>query len=380
MIRRFSTATLALATAALFLAACGSTQTKTASQSASPIQLTPNYATVLESPSGNLFTEVRAYQHGQVLEAKKGVIRLMTPQGVSTRGGVGLALAPGGQIAWAPVIAERELYVSPIFVGPIDNWKPAELTAAVAPFPGSVLPVNATTAVAIVGSKNYGASRQELVRIHSSGSITQIMATDPTLQHLLSSGHCKNPIYESLAGASSSPTLLARCSAANYVALVSPLSGTSFIDRAPNETEFLGLSALTKFSGGGHPVAAAVIGPTTGRGSDALILITTTFSALPVKLKGRPVASPSLAVSSTGEWALVPLAGGNSQVVEFSPTGRVVSSAVGPKNAQGIGISNGGHALVVAANPNQAAITLWRDSASGFVKGGSLSIPQGVNG
>jgi hypothetical protein len=380
MIRRFSTATLALATATLFLAACGSAQTETVSHSASPAQLTPNYATVLESPSGNLFTEARAYQHGQVLEAKKGVIRLMTPQGVSTRGGVGLTLAPGGQTAWAPVIAERELYVSPIFVGPIDNWKPAELTTAVAPFPGSVLPADATTAVAIVGAKSHGASHQELVRVHSSGSITQILATDPTLEHLLSSGHCKNPVYESLAGSASSPTLLARCGATNYAALVSPLSGTSFIDRAPSGTEFIGLSALTELSGGGHPVAAAVIAPTKGGGSDALTLISKTFSAVSVKLKGRPVASPSFAISSTGEWALVPLAGGNSQVVEFSPTGRVLGSAAGPKNAQGVGVSTGGHALVVAANPNKATITLWRDSASGFVKGGSLSVPQGVNG
>ena len=380
-IRRFGAATAALAAASLILAACGSSSTASVSHNTTLSQLSPNFATVIESPSHDLFAEALAYQHGQVLEAKAGVIRLMTPQGVSTRGGVDLALAPGGQVAWAPVIAVRELYVSPIFVGPLDSWKPAELNVAVAPFPGSVMPVSATTAVAIVGSKSYGARDQELVRIDSSGSITQILATNPTLEHLLSAQNCKDPVYESIAGSPSNPTLLASCGSTNYAAFVTPLSGSSFLDSPPRGTEFVGLSAIAELGGGNHhPMAVAVVGSTTGKGPDAVRLIGPNSSSVSVKLKGRPIASPSIALSSAGEWALVPLAGGDSQVVEFSPAGAVLSNTVGPKNAQGVGVSNSGHALVVAANPNKTTITLWRDTSTGFVRGGSFSIPQGVNG
>ncbi|WP_298209300.1 hypothetical protein [Ferrimicrobium sp.] len=376
-IRRLMSLTLSLGVGSLVLAACGGASSDSAHQR--PQSLAANYATVLESPSGNLYTEAQAYQHGQVLEAKDGVLRLMTPEGVSTRGGVSLALTPGGATSWAAVMAELELYVSPIYVGPIDDWNAAELPTAVAPFPGSVLPVDARSAVAIVGSKAHGASHQELVRISATGSVTQILATNPTLEHLGSSAHCSDPTYESLTGSFSNPMLLATCSSGSEVALVSPLAGDGFADRAPKGFRYLGVSALDELTGTSDAVAAAVVAP-VGGGTDEVELVGLGAGTSMAKLPGRPTQSPSFAVSSSGEWVLVPLAGGKSQVIEFSRTGSVLADLAGPKEGQGIGVSNGGHALVVAANPNDTTITLWRDGTSGFVKSGSLSVPEGVNG
>ncbi|WP_298335483.1 hypothetical protein [Ferrimicrobium sp.] len=377
-VRQFLKLTLSLGAGSLVLAACGGTSSATSSyRTRHP--LAANYATVLESPSGNLYTEAQAYQHGQVLEAKDGVLRLMTPEGVSTRGGVSLALTPGGATSWAAVMAQLELYVSPIYVGPIDHWNAAELPTAVAPFPGSVLPVDAKSAVAIVGSKSHGASHQELVRISATGSVTQMLATNPTLEHLAATAHCSTPTYESLTGSFSDPVLLAMCGSGSEVALVSPLAGDAFADRAPKGFRYLGVSALSELAGTSEEVAAAVVRP-VGDGTDQVELVGLGAGTSMAKLHGRPIQSPSFAVSASDEWVLVPLAGGKSQVIEFSRTGSVLADLVGPNEGQGIGVSNGGHALVVAANPNDTTITLWRDGTSGFVKSGSLSVPEGVNG
>lgn len=377
-IRRLMSLTLSLGVGSLVLAACGGASSASSSHQ-QPQSLAANYATVLESPPGNLYTEAQAYQHGQVLEAKGGVLRLMTPEGVSTRGGVSLALTPGGRTSWAAVMAHLELYVSPIYVGPVDDWNAAELPTAVAPFPGSVLPVDAKSAVAIVGSKAHGASHQELVRISATGSVTQILASNPTLEHLGATAHCSTPTYESLTGSLSNPMLLAACGSGSEVALVSPLAGDAVADHAPKGFRYLGVSALAELTGTSDEVAAAVVTP-VGGGSDEVELLGLRAGTSMAKLHGRPIQSPSFAVSSSGEWVLVPLAGGKSQVIEFSRTGSVLADLAGPNEGQGIGVSNGGHALVVAANPNDTTITLWRDGTSGFVKSGSLSVPEGVNG
>ncbi|MEX6428706.1 MAG: hypothetical protein ACYCWN_00055 [Ferrimicrobium sp.] len=365
---------LSLGVGSLLLAACGSTATASVTR-----PLAPNYSTVLETKTGDLFAEVRAYQHGQVLEAKGGVLRLMTPQGVSTRGGVNLSLTPNGNTAWAAVIAAIDLYVSPIYVGPIGSWTPAELSTAVAPFPGSVVPLNANAAVALVGSKAHGTGRQELVKIASNGTVDQLIATNPTLEQVASLGRCQAPVYESVAGSGADPTLLARCANPSLVALVSPLQGTGVWDRAPKGSAFVGFSRLVHLKGSRGSVAAAVVAPMRG-GADRVELIGSLTSKQVVTLKGVPAASPSFAVSATREWVLIPLAGGRSQVVEFSSKGALLGDVSGPLQGQGLGISNGGHPLVIAGNPNGTAVTLWRQGTRGFVKGGSFTIPQGVNG
>ncbi|WP_298347644.1 hypothetical protein [Ferrimicrobium sp.] len=377
-IRPLTKLALSLGVGSLVLAACGSSSVAVSAHRG-PQSLAANYATVLESPSGNLFTEAQAYQHGQVLEAKSGVLRLMTPQGVSTRGGVSLALTPGGRTSWAAVMAHLELYVSPIYVGPIDDWHAAELPTAVAPFPGSILPVDGNNAMAIVGSKAHGAGNQELVRISATGSVTQMLATNPTLLHLGATVHCGAPVYESLTGSFSNPTLLAACRSGSEVAFVSPLTRSIVAERPPKGYRYLGFSAVGDLTNGTESVAAAVLAP-VGGGADEVSLVGSPAGAPMAKLHGRPIASPSFAVSASGDWVLVPLAGGKSQVIEYSPTGALLADRSGPKEGQGIGISSGGHALVVAANPNDTTITLWRDGTRGFVKSGSLSIPEGVNG
>jgi hypothetical protein len=370
---------LCLGLGSLMLAACGSTAT-TGAKTAQVRPLAPNYATVLETNSGDLFAEAQSYQHGQVLEAKNGVLRLMTPEGVSTRGGVSLALTPGGSTAWAAVIAQLELYVSPIYVGPIGSWKAAELTTAVAPYPGSVLPMNSTKAVAIVGSKAHGARHQELVQISSSGTIGDLLATSATLNHLGSQANCLNPVYESLVGPASSPTLLASCANASRVEFALPLAGTFVVRTPPKGSSFVGLSQLVDLPGSSvaKPVAAAVLA-SNGTDKDRVELVGSLGSSATALLDGRPISAPSVAASGNGVWVLVPLAGGKSQLIAFSPTGAVASDVAGPKQAQGLGLSLGGHPLVISANPNANVITLWRLGSTGFVKTGSFTVPEGVN-
>lgn len=349
--------------AGVMLAACGTTS------DASPHALPVNYATVRETVTRALVIEVQAYQHGQVLEATSGRLELRTPQGVSTRAGVNLGLAGDGTTVWAAANAEIQLYVTPIFVGPVGDFHAAELEVAVAPFPGALDPEGASQAIALVGTKSYGATDQSLVAITGSGQVARTILGARALREVARRAGCAGATFRAVLGSASAPTLVASCPTGRALVVLRPRAGTAARLAAPGR--ILGVSGPTLV--GGRVEVAAVV---DDGGREELVVFGAGRTVVP--LMHPAVSSPSLAFG--GAFALVPEAGGRSQLVGLNPATRVVEDRVGPRDGQGVGVTLGGRALVVAASPSGDVVRLWVASSGGFSLAGQLAIPQGAGG
>jgi hypothetical protein len=349
--------------AGALLAACGTTSLS------APPALGVNFATVRETAAGSLVVEVQGYQHGQVLEATDGALELRTPEGVSTRAGVNLGLTPDGTTVWAAANAEIQLYVTPIFVGPIGDFRAAELQVAVAPFPGALDPESATQAVALIGTRAYGAKDQSLVAITRAGRVAGTLAGQAMLAGAARRAGCAGATYRAVLGRPTDPLLMASCPDRRALVLLHP--GGQVVRRLVAPGPILGISGPTVVDG--HVEVAVVV----DRGSKEELVVFGPHTAV-LPLAHRAASSPSLAAG--GAYVLVPETDGRSQLVGLGSADQVVLDRAGPRNGQGVGTTLGGRALVVAANPDGDVVSLWISTPSGFATAGRLAIPEGVGG